>query len=379
MIDVGGGEFDREVAPQRVVLHIEVLAGSTREEQTAEVDKHLIAEASRVFTVNSFPFYRFTLLRLSEAEHVLVLNFHHIFFDGKSLPVFLRDLSGAYEALFRGGQPGLPEPAFQFNDVMLWIDDWLGQGALDTLDGYWKHRVGHLVPAKLPIDLTPVREGGVSGEILHRHLGAELTRRAREAAKSFGTTYYALAHCVANILMHSFGNGGEIDVGIMCCMRRHPHAEEVIGNFGNFVLALTDMAGNPTFRELLGRTRRSSLEALGHRGIPFTRLRSLAPAVTTSNGNPFHFYLIEESSLEGQFKLPEVAIEPILRRTYMPSIMVIFQIMSHPADTIIRCMARPEYFSPRRGEELLNHYERILRLVVDDPERRLNDFPAFAG
>src|SRR6478735_4166409 len=255
LIDVGGGEFDREVVPQRVVLHIEVFAGSTREEQTAEVDKHLIAEAGRVFTVTSFPFHRFTLLRLSEAEHVLILNFQHIFFDGKSLPVFLRDLSEAYEALLRGGQPRLPEPEFQFNDVMLWIDEWLGQGALDRLDGYWKHRVGHLVPAKLPIDLTPVREGGVSGEILHRHLGAELTRRAREAAKSFGTTYYALAHCVANILMHSFGNLGEVDIGIMCCMRRHPRAEEVIGNFGNFVLALTDMAGNPTFREMLGRTQ----------------------------------------------------------------------------------------------------------------------------
>jgi amino acid adenylation domain-containing protein len=379
LIDVGDGEFDREVVPAHVVLEIEVIAGSTREEQTAEVDRHVIAEAGRVFTVASFPFHRFTLLRLSEAEHVLVLNFHHIFFDGKSLAVFLRDMSAAYEALLRGDSPGLPEPAFQFNDVMLWIDDWLGQGALGTLDDYWKERVGNLVPSKLPIDLTPVREGGVAGEILHRHLGADLTRRAREAAKNFGTTYYGLTHGVANILIHSFGNDREVDVGIVCCMRRHPRAEEVVGNFGNFVLARTDIAGNPTFRELIGRTRRSSLEALGHRGLPFTRLRSLAPAVTTSNGNPFHFYLIEESSLEGTFKLPEIEIEPILRRTYMPSIMVIFQILSHPADTIIRCMARPEYFSPKRGEELLSHYERILRLAVDDPERRLSDFPVFAA
>jgi non-ribosomal peptide synthetase component F len=373
---VTGEDFIRSVEPVTVRLSVEAIKAASPGEQEAEVERFLEAEALRMFTVESFPFHVFTLLRIADDEHILVLNFHHIFFDGKSLSVFLRDLSAAYAALGRGREPDLPDLTFHFNDVMGWIEEWLTQGGLQSLHEYWKAQLRDLSLLRMPADLCPQQDGGVDGTIQHRHLGAELTRQARETATRLGTTFFGLNHTVVNALLHACGNEHEAHAAIMSCLRRHPDAEGVMGNFANPVPVRTNVAGNPTFRELVARTRRAAQNALGHRGLPFPQLRSLAPPTSTCGGNPFRVYLTEETSLEGQFRLADIEIEAIPRRRFTPSPMLVFQIASLSSDTIVRCLARPEYFSPQRTTAILDQYVRFLHCVVASPDRRLRDFPA---
>src|SRR5262245_44277395 len=56
------------------------------------------AAARRPFDLASGPLLRAMVLRLAEAEHILLLMMHHIVADGWSVGVFVRELAAFYES-----------------------------------------------------------------------------------------------------------------------------------------------------------------------------------------------------------------------------------------------------------------------------------------
>jgi NRPS condensation-like uncharacterized protein len=56
---------------------------------------------------------------MSEDEHVLVLNMHHIITDGWSTSILFRELSAHYNAR-RANRPFLPDLPVQYGDYAIW-------------------------------------------------------------------------------------------------------------------------------------------------------------------------------------------------------------------------------------------------------------------
>jgi len=69
--------------------------------------------AQRPFTLSAGPLLRVMLLHLEEADHVLLLNLHHIIADGWSMGVLIRELGALYTA-FSSGKFLLPELPIQY-------------------------------------------------------------------------------------------------------------------------------------------------------------------------------------------------------------------------------------------------------------------------
>ncbi|MFF4819083.1 amino acid adenylation domain-containing protein [Kitasatospora sp. NPDC001309] len=83
--------------------------GSERPEASGRATAEELAEADRLrpFDLARPPLLRFSLLRLGEREHRLVLTSHQILFDGWSMPVVVRELFACYA----DGGVSLPRPA----------------------------------------------------------------------------------------------------------------------------------------------------------------------------------------------------------------------------------------------------------------------------
>ncbi len=69
------------------------LGGYEPSEQTGEVQRLAIHEVAHPFDLSCDPMLRATLLRLAEAEHVLLLTLHHIASDGWSIGVLAREIA----------------------------------------------------------------------------------------------------------------------------------------------------------------------------------------------------------------------------------------------------------------------------------------------
>src|SRR5262249_58759673 len=84
-------------------------------------------EGGTPFDLSVGPLFRASLVKLGEQDHVLLLNTHHIVFDGWSRGVLVKEISSHYSAFLANQTPHLPELPIQYADYAIW--------QLETLSG----------------------------------------------------------------------------------------------------------------------------------------------------------------------------------------------------------------------------------------------------
>ncbi|MGW6851799.1 condensation domain-containing protein [Streptomyces virginiae] len=233
------------------------LSGFTARSAAERVALQLTESASTVLDLESGRTSAFRLLRLAPDEHVLILASHLAVFDGWSSGVFLADLAAGY----RAGPAGLAPPDLQFPDYADWQHRWLAGP-----DGSAELSRRRAVFAADPP--TPRAPGGFE----RGHLPVRLARGPVDAGLELGaaegaTPFMTLLAALAVVLARSQGRTSQV-IGTPAAGRFAGALEGAVGQFTTVVPIRLDLAGGPTFRELLHRTRTAVAEALAHQRLP---------------------------------------------------------------------------------------------------------------
>jgi nonribosomal peptide synthetase DhbF len=236
------------------------------------------------------------LFPLGETEHVLVLLCHHIASDGWSMQILMTDLATAYAARRDGRAPDWPDLPVQYADYALWQRDLLGTstgpdgtGVLDRQIDYWQQALAGLpdelvLPFDHPRPAEPSPRGAEARwQLADPALHAALTDLARDhQATIFMTLHAALA-----ALLSRMGAGTDIPIGAPAAGRTDEAIHDLVGFFVNTLVLRADLSADPTFAELLTRTRETILAAQARQDVPFERLvEALNPARTPRRPPP---------------------------------------------------------------------------------------------
>jgi amino acid adenylation domain-containing protein len=261
------------------VIDLRGLAPAAREREALRLEA---AETLLPFDLARGPLVRARMVRTDEAERLFLLTVHHIVSDGWSLGLLMREMRVLYAALSEGegggtGQPSpLPELPVQYADYAAWQRRWLGGAALEAQIAYWRGKLGD--PARpvptldLPADRPrPAVQTYRSGSVT-QVLAPALTRRLASLGRREGATLFMVLLAGFQALLGRLSGQDDVVVGIPVAGRVRAETEELIGCFLNNLALRTDLAGNPGFRELLGRARATALEAYEHQDVPFERL-----------------------------------------------------------------------------------------------------------
>jgi len=137
-----------QVISEYFPLDMEVEDLSDLPETSREFEAQSIAAeyAHRPFNLATGPLLRATLFKIRKEEHVLLLNMHHIVFDGWSMRVLLRELSSLYEAFHSGKPSPLKELPIQYGDFAHWQRKRFQGGLLGPHLAYWKHQLNGPLP-----------------------------------------------------------------------------------------------------------------------------------------------------------------------------------------------------------------------------------------
>src|SRR4029079_11508513 len=98
------------------------------------------------------------------------------------------------------------------------------------------------------------------------------SERVNALAADAGVTPYMLLLAALHVVLGRWSGQRDLLVGSPIAGRVHRQTEGLIGCFLNTLVMRGDLRGDPTFRELLTRTRETALQAYAHQDLPFERL-----------------------------------------------------------------------------------------------------------
>ncbi|MFI7217028.1 amino acid adenylation domain-containing protein [Micromonospora maritima] len=241
--------------------------------------------ARQVFDLAAAPPVSATLFDAGPDGSVLLLLLHHIAADGWSVPCLLRDLAEAYAARVAGTAPAAAPLTVQYADYTLWQRRLLGpvedpRSRAGRQLAFWRDALRDL-PQELPLPTDRPRPQRAShrGGVVPVTIDAELCRDAAELARRSGSTLYMVLQAALATLLHRLGAGTDIPIGCPVVGRHEPELDDLVGFLVNTLVLRTDLAGDPTFRQVLHRVREWDRAAWAHDDIPFELLvEQLNPA-----------------------------------------------------------------------------------------------------
>ena len=186
----------------------------------------------------------------------------------------------------------------QYGDVAVWQRDWLSGEVLDAQLGWWRERLAGAPPLlELPTDrprsAAPAVEGGSVAFVLPEETAAAL----RALSRREGATLFMTLLAAWQVLLSRWSGQDDVAVGTPVAGRTRLETEGLIGFFVNTLVLRTDLSGEPSFRDLLGRVREATLGAYAHQDVPFEKLvEELAPERSLSHTPFFQAMLVLQNA-----------------------------------------------------------------------------------
>jgi mycobactin peptide synthetase MbtE len=250
----------------RVDLPVVKVAAEQFDDTVTELRRH-------VFTPESGPLIRVTLLELGADSHVLLMLIHHIVSDHASASILFEDLIAAYRARLQGKVPQWPTLPVQFADYALWQ-----KNALDTEWGraqlaFWREALAGL-PDEVSVVADHTRPPVLGKQGKARAFTVSAARRGAltQLAQQTGATEFMVYQAVLAVLLHKLGGGADIPIASPVASRIDPSTQNLIGLFANVVVLRNDLSGDPSPRSMIVRSRDVVLDAFAHQELPIERL-----------------------------------------------------------------------------------------------------------
>jgi non-ribosomal peptide synthetase component F len=105
-------------------------------------------------------------------------------------------------------------------------------------------------------------------------------------ARDCAASTYMVLHTALAVTLSGLGAGDDIPVGVALSGRGDDLLEGLVGCLVNTVVIRTDLADDPTYRELVARVRDSLLAAYNHQELPFNRVVELVNPTRTATRHP---------------------------------------------------------------------------------------------
>ncbi|HEX6597443.1 MAG TPA: amino acid adenylation domain-containing protein [Acidimicrobiales bacterium] len=239
------------------------------EASTAEV---FDAYGARPFDVAAGPLVRAVLVRVHPEEHQLLVVVHHILSDGWSTDIMVKDLVKAYQALAAGTTPVLPELPVQYGDFARWQRELLGESARERALSYWRTQLTGVPPLDLPTDRPRPAAQTYVGATYEFRAGRDIADAIAGVGRASGATLYMTLLAAYQTLLGRLSGQSDFAVGSPIAGRDQPEVEGLVGMFVNMLTLRVDLGDDPTFTQLLERTRKTVLDAFEHQDVPFEQL-----------------------------------------------------------------------------------------------------------
>ncbi|MGB7131472.1 MAG: amino acid adenylation domain-containing protein [Candidatus Sulfotelmatobacter sp.] len=361
-------------APQEFPLQVVDLRDLPECKREKEARRLAGADVRRRFDLSTGPLLRAFLITLDDHEHRLYMTFHHLVFDAvTAYQVFVPELETLYDAFSSGKRSPLAEPRMQYADFASWQRERACSQIWAADLAYWREKLGQ----ELPVCPWP---NDHSRPVIESHKGAverfafpeELSRKIRMFSREAGVSVYMMLFAGLAAVLHRYTNEDEFVLGSLTSGRTRTEVERVAGYFVNPLAIRLNASGNPSFRELLKRTRVAILEGMAHERAPFLQVvKEVQPKHDPSRNPLFQIILSQQPAVKHVAPGWEVVSEEISNGGSKLDLLIV---IDDRGGAISGPMTyNPDLFDPETIQRLVGHWNTLLEGAIANPERALSD------
>jgi amino acid adenylation domain-containing protein len=363
-------------ADARIPLPVTDLSRLPPDERNLKSQQLAMEEAARPFDLAQGPVIRAGLLRLSADEHVLLLTTHHIVSDAWSAGILLQEIGELYNSFAsRKPSPLSPLP-IQYADFAEWQREWLQGEVLEEQLGYWKEQLAGATVLNLPADRPRTTTPTFRGAYESLALSELLSRELGELSKREGATIFMSLLAAFQTLLWRYTGQEDIVIGSPIAGRNRAEIEGLIGFFVNTLALRTSAAGNPTFRELLGRVKETALGAYAHQDLPFEKLvEELQPERDLGRNPLFQVMFQFQNSSRSMLKLEGLTLDSLDVSTKTAKFDLTLAALEKDAVLNLVMEYSTDLFDRETIRRMLRHYATLLDGIIANPDLRIDATP----
>lgn len=378
VFDEAGSE-PRQVVLQPIPFDLPLrdLGGLDEMARKREAEHCLQAEAMRPFDLTRESPLRAQLLRLEPDRHWLAVTVHHIAADGWAMGILERELAALYTGYLSGTQPPLPPLPLQYTDYARWQRQWLGEAALETQFTFWEERLQglpllHGLPLDHPRPVVQTYRGAA-----HPHvLPGDLVERLQDLAQRHDATLFMVLNSAFALLLSRYSGESDIVVGTPVANRRDESLMGMIGLFINTLVFRNDLSGDPTFAELLARTRAYALDAYDHQDLPFELLvERMNPPRNASYSPLFQVLFALQNTGTSEIDLPGLATRSIPFTERFAKFDLALNLQPASGAILAEWEYNVDLFDVETIEQMAVSYRVLLEAIVDAPGMHVRQLP----
>ena len=364
-----GGEPQQQVHPELTIsIRVTALDHLASEEREARLLALASDEAVTPFDLSRLPLIRVTLFRLGASEHVLLINVHHIVADGLSFSLLMHEL----DTLYADSQPA--KLAVQYGDFAHWqrqtqAHDSAHNGQIE----FWRTQLaGTLSPLELPTDRQRPAVQSFAGSNVWFTIPPDLAQQLTELGGRAGCTAFMTMLAAFQVLLQRHAGVEDLIIGTPIAERTRSELAPLIGNFLNMVALRCDLAGDPTFVDVLRRSHDTTVNALTNAAVPFETVMRHVKFERDTSRNPIFQVMLQMLSP------PAPRIGNLEVTSFHFDLRIAqFDLSLHLYEEGGGYRGRFEYctdlFERETVERLTARFEQLLRAVVTNPEQRISE------
>jgi tyrocidine synthetase III len=235
----------------------------------------------RPFDLSRPPLIRAGMCSINGKPRLLMIDIHHIIFDGYSLSLLQRDFMEFYR------DKPLPLLRHQYKDYSEWQHSEPMIKRIRQQEKFWLKEFEGTVPQlNLPTDFPRQENKNFEGNRVRFELDEHETAELKKVIKEEKTTVYISLLTVFVTLLSRLSGQDDIVVGTDNAGRNREEFKDVIGNFVNTMAIRFFPTTDKTFWQLMTEAKSKTAKAFDNQEYPFEELASKLSIKREPNRNP---------------------------------------------------------------------------------------------
>ncbi len=371
------GEAVAVVEPN-VALSIPVvdLTALPEREAFAEAEALTAREARVPFDLSVAPLVRVTHVLVRERTSILLVTAHHTVCDGWSVGILAREMGELCAAAREGRAAALPALETSYGAYAERQRKWLATTSLESETAFLRRALADYKQFELPTDRPRPAVQTSNGEIASLLLDRALTDKLARFSDANGCTLFITALAGLFTLLHRYTGETDIAIGTQVAGRDDAELEGLVGCFINTIALRGDVGGDPTFVELLDRTRDMVMDMFEVRHVPLERLIGIVnPKRDPSRNTLFSVNFIFQRSFIKNQDYGSFALVDMPSRSAGSIYDLNFFMVERPDGWRASCEYNADLFEHATVVDLLEGLQTILGSVIDAAERKVSEIP----